>query len=679
MKNIIILFLVGTLVSCGPHREGRLIFSDDYSMLLRGPLGADVGAHTEYHYLHEAAPKGNWAISTFRYNLPESWVVREDHGERYLCQEGMNRDAHWHPMVITGDTLWRDYSVRVRMEPGSADPRCGLVFRYRNDRCYYFFGIEDNRIRLISVNNGKAFRVPDERILADAVPADTADIMLQISVEGNRIRAHEDGKELFTIEDSTYPTGKVGFLADGPVRFGPVEVRANRRAARDLGKNMEEREKAEAILQAGIPGMKLWKKVLTGDAGTARNIRFGDLDGDGTLDVLMGQVVHHGPTDRNSELSCLTAMTLEGEVLWQVGSPDPWKTRLTNDVAFQIHDLDQDGQNEVIYCMGQEIIVADGRTGKTKYSRPTPLSPGGKPLPSGHNIFPRILGDCIFFCDLEGKGYDGNIILKDRYRYLWAYDPDLNLLWESECNTGHYPCAYDTDSDGKDELLMGYTLFDDDGKKLWSLDSVLNDHADGVAIVDLGGKGEPVWLCAASDEGMFFAGLDGTLFRHHFLGHVQNPAVANFRDDLPGLETVSVNFWGNQGIIHLYDAQGRVYHDFEPTQYGSMCLPLNWTGRSEEFFILNASVDEGGAWDGRGRRVLVFPDDGHPDMCYEVLDITGDVRDEIVVWDPGQIWIYTQEDNPRDGDIFRPSRNPLYNRSNYQATVSLPGWFRPGS
>ena len=25
-----------------------------------------VGAHTEYHYLPEAAPKGNWAASTFR-------------------------------------------------------------------------------------------------------------------------------------------------------------------------------------------------------------------------------------------------------------------------------------------------------------------------------------------------------------------------------------------------------------------------------------------------------------------------------------------------------------------------------------------------------------------------------------------------------------------------------------
>ena len=679
-KTIILFILFPILVSCDTGNDSVVIFSDDYSEMRRGPLGAGAGAHTEYHYLPSAAPVGNWAISTFRYNLPESWYVRESDGKRYLCQDGINKDRHWHPMVITGDTLWRDYTVRVNIHPEALVPRCGIAFRYRNDRCYYFFGIEDHRIRLMTVNHGKAFRMPDERILAEKEldSSGTEEFLLRITVSGPRITAWMNEKELFTCKDSTYATGKIGFLADGPARFGAVKVTAGREAARQLERSMLERERIEKALQQGIPKMKLWKKVQTGDAGTARNLRFGDLDGDGDLDVLMGQVVHHGPKDRNSELSCLTAMTFDGETLWQVGRPDPWKTSLTSDVAFQVHDLDNDGRSEVVYCMGQQLIVAEGQTGKTKYSRPTPLSPGGKPLPSGHNIFPRILGDCLYFWDLEGRGHDGNIILKDRYRYVWAYDRDLNLLWENECTTGHYPYAYDTDADGKDELLMGYTLFDNNGKKLWSLDSVLEDHADGVAVVDLEGNGKPVCLCAASDEGMFFATLEGEIFRHHYVGHVQNPAVANFRDDLPGLETVSVNFWGNQGIIHLYDARGSIYHDLEPNQYGSMCLPLNWTGEGEEFFVLNANVEEGGAWDGYGRRVLNFPDDGHPDMSYAVVDITGDCRDEIVVWDPHEIWVYTQEDNPKKGNLFRPVRNPLYNSSNYQATVSLPEWSQDG-
>jgi len=47
-----------------------------------------------------------------------------------------------------------------------------------------------------------------------------------------------------------------------------------------------------------------------------------------------------------------------------------------------------------------------------------------------------------------------------------------------------------------------------------------------------------------------------------------------------------------------------------------------------------ASVEDGGMFDGWGRRVFRFPADGHPDMCVAVVDLTGDCRDEMVVWDP---------------------------------------------
>jgi hypothetical protein len=222
--------------------------------------------------------------------------------------------------------------------------------------------------------------------------------------------------------------------------------------------------------------------------------------------------------------------------------------------------------------------------------------------------------------------------------------------------------------------MMGYTLLDDNGEILWDLDNDMEDHADGVAIVRFQENADPVLMCAASDEGVFFADLDGNILKHHQIGHGQNPAIANFRDDLSGLESLAINFWGNQGIIHYFDAEGNIYHDFEPNQYGSMCLPINWTGKSEEFFVHNPNVDEGGLFDGWGRKVVGFPDDGHPEMCNAVLDLTGDCRDEIVVWDPNRIWVYTQDDNPISGKLYKPERNPLYNYSNYQTTVSIPGW-----
>ena len=50
------------------------------------------------------------------------------------------------------------------------------------------------------------------------------------------------------------------------------------------------------------------------------------------------------------------------------------------------------------------------------------------------------------------------------------------------------------------------------------------------------------------------------------------------------------------------------------------------------------------------------------------------VRDEIVVWDSEEIWVYTQHDNPKPGKLYKPTSHSLGHYSNYQATVSLPEW-----
>ncbi len=669
-KTLPIYFLLIIYAAC--NSPNRIIFTDEFENLPRGPLGSDVGAHTEYHYLHEAKPKGNWAISTFRYNLPPSWYVRDLDGKRVVIQDKNNYDKHWHPMLVAGDDEWQNYIVEAIFSPLSTERQSGIVFRYVNSRSYYLAGILRDSVFIKRVHHGVGFREPDEKILTrEYYPVDeNSTIRIKIEVDNQVLRVSFDNTVQLTAVDSTFQKGKIALLADAPAIFHSVHVRASKKEMERIAEVKREKDEELARIREHIPRMALWKKIQTPGFGTSRNLRFGDMDGDGSIDILIGQVVHHGHKDRNSELSCLTAVKLNGEILWQIGRPDEWKTSLTNDVAFQVHDIYNDGKMEVVYTMNQEIIIADAATGKTIRKVPTPPSPGGKPTPQGHNIFPRILGDCILFCDLTGQGFDGDFIIKDRYRHLWAYNNKLELLWENSCNTGHYPYAYDIDNDGRDEILMGYTLFSHDGKKLWSLDSLLSDHADGVAIVPFKDGERPKVMIAASDEGMIFTDIDGNILKHHYIGHVQNPAIANFRDDLPGLETVSINFWGNQGLIHFFDADGDIYHSFEPSHYGSMMFPLNWTGRSEEFFVLNANVDEGGAYDGWGRRVLEFPDDGHPDKSYFCLDVFGDSRDEIIVWDPHEIWIYTQADNPREDELFIPKRNALYNISNYQATVS---------
>jgi len=87
------------------------------------------------------------------------------------------------------------------------------------------------------------------------------------------------------------------------------------------------------------------------------------------------------------------------------------------------------------------------------------------------------------FLDSEGKGKDSDILIKDRYNNFWVMNSKLDVIWEGSCKTGHYPYAFDTDNDGKAELAIGYSLYDNDGSLLWSLDKELDDHGDGVAIV----------------------------------------------------------------------------------------------------------------------------------------------------------------------------------------------------
>ena len=63
---------------------------------------------------------------------------------------------------------------------------------------------------------------------------------------------------------------------------------------------------------------------------------------------------------------------------------------------------------------------------------------------------------------------------------------------------------------------------------------------------------------------------------------------------------------------------------------GNLLTPVNWTGDGQDFILLNADVERGGMIDGNGIQVVKFPDDGHPTMCAEAVNLCGDTRDEIV-------------------------------------------------
>jgi len=679
LKTLISAFIILLLYYPSAAQTSNVLLHDDFSLMHSEKLSSDGGAHTEYHFLPELYAKGNWNVASFYHDRDSynAWKVFSHAGKKVIAQTNLyNKIAFTHPMLVAGDSLWKDYTATLRFLPLDT-LQSGLVFRYKNSNCYYFFGVRNKKAILKKVNYHKAFHVANEVIL-DSKPFDIKPdtyLTAEVKVAGNAITASLNGAELLHATDNSFRQGKVGLLADAPTYFTEIKVTASIAEVRTIARRNQELKQEQLALESKNPAMRVWKKVNTDNFGTGRNLRFGDLDGDGKLDILVVQPNNRGPKDKFSEVGVMTAITMDGKILWKTGEGDPWKTQLTSDVGVQIHDLNGDGKNEVIYCKDQQIIVLDGKTGKVIQKKSTPrISEADKKVNPDKEPYDQILGDCIFFADFRGLGRKSDILIKDRYNYFWVMDDQLNPLWNGKCRTGHFPFAKDIDNDGKDELAIGYSLYDDNGALLWSLDSQIKDHADGVAIVDFKGDGNLKLLNAASDEGMLFIDKSGKILKHHYIGHAQNPVVANFRDDLPGLETLSINFWGNQGIIHLYDSDGNIYYDFEPAHHGSMCMALNWTGKGEEYFVLSPNPEIGGMFNGYGKKVLNFPDDGHPDQCYAVLDLTGDARDEIVVWDPYEIWIYTQEGPSPAGKIYKPIKNALFNSSNYQTTVSLPGW-----
>ena len=675
--------LVSSLFAGGARAAPRCaavdLFRDDLSRFPPGWLSKPVGtlnaAIQEYHYL----PNRGVALEPWEAPIIhlDAWLAGDEDGVPYVEQHTINELANiMSPLFVTGDPEWTDYTVEAKVKPLALGEMAGIVFRYQTNRHYYLFVLQGGKEARLAerLPLEKTFRVAEWRELGKVAFKydDHRYYTLRVENEGPRMRAFIDGKLVLEASDGDSVKGKAGFVANIPARFQAFRVTTCPAALDALRVRVRARGDQLARLRAEYPQPRLWRKFATPKFGAGRDVRFGDLDGDGKLDMLIAQNIPRVQGDAFSHLSALTAVNLEGKVLWQSGRPDPRNALLTNDSPFQIHDVDGDGRNDVVMVRDFKLQVLDGRTGKVKRWVWMPAMPANAKV----RPYQTYSGDSIVFANLTGGKGRRDLLLKDRYRHVWAYSHDLKPLWQIEEETGHFPYPYDVDGDGRDELFIGHGMYGHDGKRIWSHDGELKDHVDAVAVGNFTGdpKAPPRVYWSSSDESFVMLDLTGKILKQVRVGHTQTAAVGKFRPDLPGLQYFTVNFWKNPGITTLFDADGNILAQGEPVHYGSPTLPVNWRGDGSELLLLSGSVRDGGLIDGQLRRVVVFPDDGHPEMAAHALDLTGDARDEIVLWNPDAVWIYTQDGPPPAGKLYAPIRNPLYNDSNYRANVSLPHW-----
>jgi hypothetical protein len=687
-------FLLTTLAAACAHAQSPVeLFRDDFSRyppgLLSEPLGRLNPAIQEYHYLaHRGVPAGPWANAIC---YLDSWAAGDEDGRPYLEQHLPPSDSRmmtrlFSPLFVTGDPEWADYTVEAAVRPLSLEDMAGVVFRYHTNRHHYLFSLQGGKQARLALRLPieEKYRVAPWRELGMAdFPYDTDRYYrLKVECRGTTIRASIDDRLILTAEDGEIPRGLTGLSANIPARYRDFRVSCTPETRHGIEERIRLREDELARLRAENPRPKLWKRFDTPQFGAGRNVRFGDLDGDGAAEMLFCQNVAKVDGGNFVEISCLTAVNLDGKVLWQLGRPDPKNGLLTSDCPFQIHDIDGDGRNEVVLVKDFKIQVLEGATGRLKRWGWMPeVAPAGKQAAAKKSDsrdwhYTRVLGDAIAFANVSGKPGRTDILIKDRYDNFWVFDNQLKLLWNGPGQTGHYPYIVAGGRGGRDRIAIGYALWEYDGTQLWSHDAVLKDHADAVAVANL--SADPARPARAyysgSDEGFMIVDDRGALVKHVRIGHAQNAAIGKFRTDLPGLQYATINFWKNPGIVTLFDADGAMLIQGEPIHSGSSLLPVNWRGDGQELLLLSGNPAEGGMIDGQLRRVVVFPDDGHPDLSAAVRQVTGDPRDEIVLWDRSRVWIYTQ-DRPFQGPrIYAPVRNPDYNDSNYRAEISLPRW-----
>ncbi|MBL8025663.1 MAG: hypothetical protein JNL74_04595 [Fibrobacteres bacterium] len=392
--------------------------------------------------------------------------------------------------------------------------------------------------------------------------------------------------------------------------------------------------------------------------------RFGDLNGDGEHDALYVQgSFSYGP-------SCLTAITLDGTILWQNGVPGSGGNYFTQDIGVEIYDIDGDGNNEVLYLSGApyRIHILNGKTGTEKKSAPV-----------GSN-------NAIIIANLAGSSFPRDILIKDEYKNLWAYDSNFTLLWHKSFNTGHYPLPIDFDGDGKDEVMAGHRLINSDGSYRWAdtswnrvfdttYYSAFDDypyHADAIDIDDMDGDGVLEIAIATSKPGALVSPTGQAILSQN-MTHAQHACIGAFSDSLPGKQVAFVDRvgTGGGGYVSCYTKDGTQLFRTSMQGWLTMASTVDgWTADTNRSYLLvyRRIGYPPVLIDGKGKQVAEFSFPSGWEVMIQHFDVLGDTREEILISNKTDLWVYTNGE-PAPG-LTVPTKRPQIKRI-YNATAYI--------
>jgi rhamnogalacturonan endolyase len=386
---------------------------------------------------------------------------------------------------------------------------------------------------------------------------------------------------------------------------------------------------------------------------------FGDLTGDGSLDVVLK--LDNGIREMSRDPGVpveLEAYTAYGRSLWRRKLVDHEHCfGNANNVPVVVYDLDGDGRAEVIarYQEGDKVYLAvlEGMTGRVQ--RKTPwremATDFAKSSTRIHMAVAYLDGKTPAIVTQTGL-YENEIID--------AYDVELRRLWtyesfaETNGSGSHSITVADVDGDGRDEVVIGSMVLNADGSLRWS---IYREHPDIVAVKHI--------LPGSKDRQIFYA-VETSVHAGAYLvdaksgkmiwkvnreedprwTHAHMGWAADIWDGSPGMEMLTNRDGHLAADQVLFAASGKILmNPFPPGWH-----PVNWTGGKVRD-LMRTDGGSLGRFTGRGVEEISakLPQEHGKGSCRMVADLAGDYRDEIVCIGTGKsggpaLFVYTNTD-----------------------------------